>query len=48
MNSWAKVIDSMSKEGFEFWGSFTSMKVYKNGKLIGVASSLKQLKMLVK
>lgn len=47
MNSWAKLMNAGYKQGFEFWGFFNKMEVYKNGKLIATISSLKQLKTII-
>ena len=47
MNSWAKVMNVGSKKGFEFWGFFNSMTVYKNGQYVATITSLKQLKALI-
>lgn len=49
MNSWAKkAIREGHRKGFEFCGFFNKMSVYKNGKLIAIVSSLKDLKSIVR
>lgn len=47
MNSWAKVIREGQKRGFEFWGFFNRMDVYKDGKYLGSFTSFKQIKSLI-